>query len=113
MPKPSNRTAGKKFYRAVGGETRVTYLENRPGKHHCANCGGVLHGVPHGKGVAGARRLSHSQRRPSALFAGKLCGRCRSTAVEEAAKVKTGLKALADVGLSLKPFVAEALEGVE
>ncbi|HIH16512.1 MAG TPA: 50S ribosomal protein L34e [Candidatus Diapherotrites archaeon] len=113
MPVPHERTSKKKFYRSPGGAARVTYIRGKSGRHHCAYCGGVLHGVPHSKGVAGTRALSRSQRRPSALFAGKLCTRCRATAVEEAAKVKSGFKAAEAVELSLKPFVLEAMARVE
>ncbi len=113
MPRPSHRTSKKRFYRAVGGDTRIKYLNNKPGKHHCANCGGGLHGVPHSKGVVGTRKLSRSARRPSALFAGKLCGKCRTSAVSEAAMVKSGFKKIEDVTLSMKAFVMEAMECVE
>ena|SRR3989338_6765001 len=113
MPTPHERTSKKKFYRSISGETRVAYIRGKTGLHHCAHCGGSLHGVPHHKGVAGTRRLSHSQRRPSAPFAGKLCNQCRTMVVTEAAKVKTGVKALENVSLSVRQFVNEAMELVE
>ncbi len=112
MPRPSDRTSKKKFYTAPGGEARIKYIRGRNSIHKCANCGGQMHGVPHGQGVAGTRRLSHSQRRPSALFAGMLCTKCRTIVVTEAAKISAGLKTIEDVNFDLKTFVEEAKKQV-
>lgn len=78
-------------------------------KKTCALCEKMLHGVPHGQRVAGVKRLSKSQRRPTGLFGGILCSHCRQDVIEEAVRIRTGAKMLDDVLLSEKNFVEQAL----
>ena len=51
-----------------------------------------MHGVPHGKANAKVKKLSKTKRRPTALFAGILCTKCRSLVACEAAKIEAGAK---------------------
>lgn len=113
MPKRSERVSRKKFVRTPGGETRVHFIEGKTGKRECALCKGQLHGVPHGKGRAQVRKLAKTERRPSGLFGGVLCSGCRTKIVEEAVKVKHGLKAAEQLTLNIKPFVEQILKRVE
>ncbi len=106
MPKRSERGKKRKFRRRASGKAKPYFAEGKSGKNCCALCGAVLHGTPHGKSASAVRQLGKSERRPSALFAGTLCGKCRTLVVEEAAKVDCKAKKLADVELRLQPYVA-------
>lgn len=108
MPKPSERTKKKKFRRTPGGRVAIHYSGGKPGKHSCAICGSILHGMPHGKSVSKLGKLSKSEKRPEAIFAGTLCSKCRTAAVENAVKVREGFKELNKVALDSRGYV-EAL----
>jgi len=107
MPNREERAKNKKFRRLPHGKSRVVFERGHPGKHHCALCGAVLHGVPHGRKPSEVRKMGKTERRPSALFAGMLCGKCRAIIVVEAAKVGSGLKKIQDVELRLRKFAAQ------
>ncbi len=104
MPTKSDRSKKKKFRRTAKG-SKTVFARGKRGKHLCAVCGSVLHGVPHGKGPAEVRKLSKTKRRPTAVFAGILCSKCRSKVVEEAAKVEAGFKKSDEVELVLQRYV--------
>ena len=105
MPRKSERSKKRKFRRKASGKSKPCFVSGKPGKHHCALCQAVLHGTPHGKAGSAVRKMSKSKRRPSALFAGTLCSKCRSLVVEEAAKVESGIKELRAVELRLQRYV--------
>jgi large subunit ribosomal protein L34e len=105
MPKRSDRSKKTKFRRVSGKKSKRVFVKGKTGKHLCAVCGGVLHGVPHGKTPAQVGKLSRTERRPTAVFAGVLCSKCRSRVVEEAAKVEAGFKKMDEVELVLKKYV--------
>ena len=107
MPNRGERTKNKKFRRLPHGKSRVVFERDHPGKHHCTLCGAVLHGVPHGRKPSEVRKMGKTERRPSARFAGMLCGKCRATVFVEAAKVGSGLKKIQDVELRLREFTAQ------
>lgn len=109
MVKRKDRYKKKKFRRTPGGKTVERRGEKKSGKHHCAVCGKVLHGVPHGKKPSKVGRLSKSQRKPTAIFAGILCSQCRTKAMEEAIKVNQKIKKMNEVELVLRNYV-EAIE---
>ena len=113
MPKPSLRWKKKKKYKSRKGEARIAYGRRKTSKHKCALCHGVMHGMPHGKTGNQAGKLSKTERRPSALFAGTLCNLCRKQVIEEAVKVKAGLKEIGKVELRHKKFVDLALTKIE
>lgn len=105
MPKRSDRSKKTKFRRKAGGKSRRIFVKGKPGKHHCALCKGVMHGMPHGKTQAEVGKLSKTERRPSALFAGTLCGKCRHLVVGQAAQVEAKAKTMDDVELRLREYV--------
>ena len=107
MTKPSDKTKQKKFTRTPGSKTKVKYDRAKTGKHKCSLCQKVLHGMPHGRTPAEVRKLSKTERRPSALLAGTLCNQCRTLALEEAFKVKAGLKDLNQVSLMFRQHVQD------
>jgi ribosomal protein L34E len=112
MPTRSERSKEKKFVRTPGG-VKIRYETGKSGKHHCARCKTVLHGVPHGKRRGEIAKLSKSEKRPSVIFGGVLCGNCRKEVIEDAAKIKAGFKEEKDVDLEIKKFVEIALRRVE
>lgn len=106
MPKKSDRTKKKKF-RKTGSGTKRIFVKDKPGKHKCALCPRVMHGTPHGKTSSQVRKLAKTKRRPTALFAGILCNKCRGTVVEEVAKIEAGAKSMNDVELRLRKYVKQ------
>jgi len=107
MPTRSERAKKKKFRRNAKGKSKTVFVKDKAGKHHCAICKAVLHGVPHGKSSAQVRKLAKTKRRPTALFAGVLCTKCRSKAVTEAAKVEAGVKKLENVELRFQKYAEQ------
>jgi len=107
MPKKSDRSKKKKFRRKASGKAKTVFVKGKSGKHHCAVCKKMLHGVPHGKKPSEVRKLSKTKRRPTALFAGILCNRCRSQAVAEAAKLEAKTKKASDIELRLQKYVKQ------
>ncbi len=107
MPKRSDRSKKKKFRRRGSGKAKKVFVRGKTAKHHCHLCKGLLHGVPHSKTAAEVRKLSKTKRRPTALFAGILCSRCRSQVVGEAAKVEASTKKIAEVELRLQKYVGQ------
>ena len=113
MPAPKDRVKKKKFIRTPGSETKVHYFKGKPGKHHCALCSKVLHGMPHNKTKAQLSKLSKTQKRPEALLAGQVCNQCRTMLLDEAVKIKLKTKSLDDVKLNFKPYVESLMKMVE
>jgi len=107
MPKRSDRTKKTKFRKKAIGKSERVFVRGKAGKHLCALCKKALHGVPHGKVGSKVRKLSKTKRRPTALFAGTLCTKCRSLVVEESAKVEAGAKKLDAVELRLLKYVKQ------
>ncbi len=107
MPKRSDRSKKKKFRRTASGKAKRIFVKGKTGKHKCALCERILHGVPHGKTGAEVRKLAKTKRRPTALFAGVLCNKCRAKAVAEAAKVEAKAKKFEEVELRLQKYVKQ------
>jgi len=49
MPNRSERSKKTKFKKKAIGKSKRVFVKGKTGKHHCALCTRVLHGVPHGK----------------------------------------------------------------
>jgi|SRR3989344_1313119 len=107
MPKRKDRWKNKKFVRTPK-KTKVKYLREKTAKHECPNCGKTMHGMPHGKTRSKARKLSKTERRPTAMFAGVLCNICRQQAIEEAIKLNEGIKQLEEISMPLRNYVIQA-----
>jgi len=99
----------KKMYRKTpSGKTKVYFKkEKRKSCASCALCSKTL------AGVSNERNLSKSEKRPSAMFAGVLCNECRTTVVEEAIKVKQGIKRLEDCEVRLRSYIEQSLKLLE
>mgnify|MGYP001580841852 CR=1 FL=1 len=90
----------------------MSFFKGKTSKRTCGLCGHELHGVPHGKTVVQVSKLSKTEKRPSTIFGGVLCTKCRTLVVEDAAKIKTGVISLSDVSFKEKNFVEMALPKV-
>jgi len=112
MPKPSDRSKKEKRRKGIKGKAKRVFARGKSSKHKCNNCGRVMHGMPHGKTKAKTKKLGKTEKRASALFAGQLCNKCRAIVVEDAAKIKAGIKKKEAVNLKLKKYVEEALKGM-
>ena len=110
MVKPSERRKKKKFRRTPGGKTNRVSLKKRPSAKKCQLCGSKLSGTLSGRKEV---KASLSQKRPSAPFAGRLCNVCRAVVMEEALKVKLGVKKEEEVEPRLRGAVSEALKKIE
>ena len=110
--RPKDRFAKKAFRKTPKGTKRIV-AKKKPGKRHCSACGRALQGTPSGKGVAETRRLSKTEKRPSAMFAGLLCNKCRATVLEEALKIKYCGKKQEESSIKLRHFVSEAMRKIE
>ena len=58
-------------------------------------------------------KLAKSKKRPSAMFGGVLCSKCRNIVFDEAIKVNQESKKIEDVSLDIKNYVDSALKKVE
>jgi len=96
---------GMKKVRTPGGETKIVKPKKKHSKKTCALCKEVLHGVMHGKKGSEVRAASKSARRPSAVYGGVLCTKCREEVVEEAAKVEAKFKEMDAVPFKMKTYV--------
>ncbi|MFH1240533.1 MAG: 50S ribosomal protein L34e [Candidatus Diapherotrites archaeon] len=105
MTKPHEMTMKKKFTRTIRGKVKISYCREKSSKHHCAICRGILHGTAHSKGVAEVSKLSKTQKRPSVIFGGVLCTKCRKAVMEDSAKVISEVKDINDVNLKRKKYV--------
>lgn len=92
------------------GKNRLHSASKRSGKKTCSLCGSVLHGMPHGKRKAEISKLAKSEKRPTGLFGGVLCSRCRSNALEEAIRIQIGSKQMEEISLTERNFVEQALQ---
>ena len=96
----ADRTKKRKYRKSPSGTKAVT-SKKKTGKHRCNLCRSIMHGMPHGKRAFEVGKMGKTQKRPTALFAGKLCNRCRGIAVEEAIKVKEKAKKIGARGKEL------------
>ena len=110
--KPKDRRA-KTVFRKTPKQTKRVAVKKKTGKCSCSVCGRALHGTPSGKGIAGRGKLSKTQKRPSAMFAGLLCNKCRATVLEEALKIKYAGKKREESSIKLKKLVEEAIKRIE
>ncbi|MBU0635435.1 hypothetical protein KKE06_00215 [Candidatus Micrarchaeota archaeon] len=87
--------------------------KSKASKKRCALSKSVLHGTTHGKRIARVRKLSKTQKRPTGIFGGILNSKERKHVIEEAIKVKLGIKTMDGVSLKERNFVEQALQQLE
>ncbi len=102
-----------KVKKTSGGKKVFRGEREKPRKLVCAVCSTQLSGVQHGQKKSKLGKNSKTQKRPSVLFGGILCAKCREAVFIEAIKIKTGLKTAGKTGFGIKPFVEIALKRIE
>ncbi len=107
MAKPSDKPKKRKFRRKAFGKAREYFEKPEKGRRKCGVCGKILAGT---RSEKKSRKESKSQKRPSGKFGGILCGRCRRLVIEEAVKVREGIKQLKNVDIRLRGYVKELSE---
>ena len=107
MPNRSERAKKTKFRKKPGAKSERVFVRGKTGKHVCAICERVMHGTPHGKTAAEVRKLSKTKRRPTGIFAGVLCNKCRAQVAGEAAKVEAGIKSIEEIELRMRKYVEQ------
>ncbi len=112
MVRPSERRLKKKYVRVPSGETKVVRIKDITKKSSCGMCGKTLQGTPEGRNSE-IKKLTKTQKRPTGLFGGVLCSKCRDLVFEETIKVKSGVKKLEDVRVGLKKYVSQAMKSVK
>lgn len=104
MPNRANRVKKKKFVRTITGVKKRYFKDRNKGKHKCGLCHSILYST-----VRNVRRKlnksAKSARRPSVIFGGVLCSKCRVNIIEEAIKVKTAIKNIEDTNIKERPYI--------
>ena len=81
-PMYRSRTLKRKKVRTPSGKVVTHYDKKRTGTPHCAECGGILSGVPKGLRSYQMQRLPKSKKRPERKFGGYLCPSCTSDLIK-------------------------------
>lgn len=102
---------GKKERRKkLAKKTVIQYKKAKKGKKKCAVCSKRLQGTATSEKE---RKLSKTQKRPSRIFGGVLCANCTVKMIEEAVKVKVGVKSLEKIDLSVKKYVEGVISRIK
>jgi ribosomal protein L34E len=112
MPTKSDRRKLRVFRRTAKA-TRMVVKGKKHAKLTCALCDRALHGVSHGANSSERKTQSKTHKRPTGVFAGILCGSCRSMVIIEAAKTKSGMKPMNEIDLRVKPYVQQLAKKVK
>lgn len=111
MTKPKDK--GRKFkHKKTMNETKKEYFIGKNKKKKCAITGFNLHGTA-SEGKGKIRKLSKTERRPSAPFGGILSGKAREEVFIEIGKVAAGIKTLDAVDEKYKKYVKQGIRRVQ
>ncbi len=105
MVQPSERRKKKKFVKTPGGKTKKIYFKRKDSEKKCAVCDNIVAGTLKASKEA---KASKSEKAPSVMFGGQLCNTCRARIIDEAIKVKEGIKKEETVELRIRDFVKQA-----
>ncbi|MBI4010309.1 MAG: 50S ribosomal protein L34e [Candidatus Aenigmarchaeota archaeon] len=72
--------------RTPSGKLVIRSGRRKIGINRCANCKAELHGMPR-MHAAAAGKLSKTERRPTRIYGGYLCGNCTKDLFREKARV--------------------------
>jgi large subunit ribosomal protein L34e len=98
------------FRKTPGGKTKKAFLKRHNSMKKCGVCGKKISGtLP----AAKEAKASKTEKRPSAQLAGVLCNSCRVVAVEEALKVREGVKKEGEVELRFRKYAGMVLGRIE
>jgi large subunit ribosomal protein L34e len=113
MPNPNQKFKKHKMVVTPGGRRTRVLVKKKTGKHKCAVCSAVLHGMPHGKRTFEVKRLSKTERRPENLLSSMLCPKCRKATYLDAVMLKHNVKDEKDIDLRYKKYVKMILKKLE
>jgi ribosomal protein L34E len=106
MVSPGKRFMKKRFVKITKG-VKKEYKRFKPKAQGCAICEIPLLGVPRD-----TSKLSKTEKRPSIIFGGVLCSKCRDSVFDQTIMLKIGLISENQVGLTERHYVKEALHRV-
>jgi ribosomal protein L34E len=107
MTKPKDK--GRKFkHRKTMSETKREYFTEKNTRKRCAITGNILHGTA-SEAKGKIKKLSKTQRRPSAPFGGVLSGKAREEVFIELGKVAAGIKTIDAVDEKYKKYVKQGI----
>ena len=75
-----SRTMRRVYVKTPGGKTKLHFRLRKPSKAHCADCGGLLAGVPALRPFR-MSDLAKTSKRPERAFGGVLCSYCSRRAI--------------------------------
>jgi len=113
MPNPNDRFKKHKMARVPGGKAKRKIVKKKVGKHVCALCKGMLHGMPHGKRVFEIQKMAKTERHPSNLLASMICPTCREKVFLEAIMLKHGVIAEDQLDLRYKKYINMIINRIE
>ncbi|MFH1751342.1 MAG: hypothetical protein ABH821_00150 [archaeon] len=112
MVKPGDRTKKKKFVRTPKGKSKRITKAKRPSKQSCALCKSKLLGVIQGSSNK-RKNTAKTKKRPSVVFGGVLCSKCRTRVFEEGIMLKSGVKKLDEIELRLHSYIKQIERRIE
>ncbi len=81
-PALRSRSLKRKKITTPGGEARTHYRKEKPSPAVCANCGGILHGVPRQRPIA-LGSVPKSRKKPERPYGGNLCSACMRQRIKD------------------------------
>jgi len=112
MTKPADRRKKKKFVKTIKKTKEKRVKSTAKGKKKCSLCKTILHGTA--KNIKKIlRKTPKSKRVPNAPFAGILCNKCRTKLIEEAIKVKTGIKKMDETEIKERKYIEILLKKIK
>lgn len=103
MVAPAERNMKKKFVKVTKGTKEVRFRDGSKGAF-CGICNTKLLGVPRD-----VKKLSKTEKRPSVLFGGLLCSKCRDEVFDYAIMVKLKILPESEVSFKIKKYVDQAI----
>lgn len=86
--------------RTPAGRVSIQYKARRPAPSRCRLCGAIL------GGMKPSRRACKSEKVPSRVFAGQLCGACVSDVVKAKARIRAKAAKAEDFAFAKREFIA-------
>ena len=113
MPNPNQKFKKHKIVVTPSGVRKRVIVKKKTGKHKCAVCKEMLHGMPHGLRTFEVRKLSKTERRPENLLSSVLCPKCRKEAYQDAIMLKNNIKEEKDIDLRYIKYIKMILKKLE
>ncbi len=110
MTKVSQRRLKKKIRKSPGRKSKISYKRKKRSFAKCALCKERLKGVPP---ESRKKKLSKTKRRPSVMFGGILCSKCREKIIKKAALRKYKLTRDEEIDLREEKFIKQAEKAIE